>query len=273
MTNKYAIIMLCIDTDDEIYTDFVNMLFNSREDAEEEMQRCLKGEYESLVENESDWRTYSYDNDTVYVSGRILTRYSIIEITNEKEKKETPSKNEVFSESFPYVSSAMYEDALCAFRHLFGIDDNDEEYACGSLEKLAIIIGKDYRYSDLLFEVAQDIINNADTRFGIHCNDWEDSIKRIVGEDKYDMAFEEWHPDIPEINVVIHDYQEDLDFSNRDIEYIETNEKLMAAIFFAIVEYLDEEEVLWADINMSKNSTDDCLFDVLNIIRETYRKF
>ena len=194
MTDKYVIIMLCDDGDACMYTDYVNMIYNSREEAEKEMRKCIIQEYESLAENESNWKTYSCDDNTVYVSGRILTRYNVIQLTNEKAKEKVSLKDEVLSESFPDVSPAMHEEALCAFRHFFEIDDNDEEYACGSLEKLAIIIGKDYRYSDLLFEIARDFLKTFDSHLDVTLDAWKRSIKRVIGEDKYEMAFEETDP-------------------------------------------------------------------------------
>lgn len=273
--NKYAIIMFCNDGEGYCYADHVNMLFDDEKIAEEEMKKLVKTECDSLNEDPPEGRFYTHDEDTVYINNHRLTEYHVIQFTKEinEEKEEINSVINSFSKFYPDVSPKMYNDALCAFEFSFDIDKKEEKYACGSLEKLSIIIGKDYRNSDLIYEIAQNIIDNIDTSFGFPYDVWEESIKNVVGENKYDMAFDEYLPDIPDIFDVIRSYQKDLDFSNRDIEYIEENEKLMSAIFFAIVEYLDDEGIDWCDLDFSKNSTSNWTFELLNRIENTYRNF
>lgn len=270
---KYLITMLCNDTDGETYTDYVNMLFDNREIAEKEMRRCIKQEVECLKEGneDSDIQYYAEDN-AVYADRFMLTEYNVIKITQEYKEESETEKSKCYSEQYPDVTPELYNCALGYFRHFFEIDEKETMYACGSLEKLSIIIGKDYRNSDLIYEIADNSIGNCDLRYILSIDAWENAIKRTIGEDKYDMAFEEWHPDIPEIMYVIRLYQKDFGFSNRDVECIKENKEVMATIFFAIVEYLDKEDICWEDISFADYASN-WKFDVLDIIKKHTENF
>lgn len=79
--NKYIIVILCND-DGNYYIDHINMAFDSRVDAEKQMEICIEQEYKNLMYEPTNDKCYNRDNDTIYVDGNILTRYDIINITN-----------------------------------------------------------------------------------------------------------------------------------------------------------------------------------------------
>ena len=79
--SKFLIVMTCHEDGESSYTDYVNMLFNDRENAEREMKKCIEQEIEQL--NEDADLTYYSENNCVCVDGFCVTEYYVIEITNE----------------------------------------------------------------------------------------------------------------------------------------------------------------------------------------------
>ena len=79
--SKFLIVMTCHEDEEISYTDYVNMLFNNRKDAEREMKKCIEQEIEQL--NEYADLTYYSENNRVCVDGFCVTEYYIIEITKE----------------------------------------------------------------------------------------------------------------------------------------------------------------------------------------------
>lgn len=75
---KYGIVILCYDTNDISYIDNITKLFNTREEAEKEMQIAMAYELESLGDNFTiDDNEILYKEDNIIVSEYSIKEFEI----------------------------------------------------------------------------------------------------------------------------------------------------------------------------------------------------
>jgi hypothetical protein len=271
MSDKYAIVILCNDGDGEIEFDYVDMLFDNREIAEKEMEKIIKKRVKSLNENGS-YRNCYYEYHTIYANDYEFEKYQLMCLTKEY-KKNTVCENNKFSRLFPDVSPELYSTALDKFRSFFEIDEENEEYACGDLEKLSIIIGKDYKTSDLIYQIADNFVNSPDFGWTKGRIVWENSIIKVIGEKKCEIALNERYPNPYDIYSIIECFWEELCIYDNDLKVIKENKELTSKIYFNIAKYLDYKNLDWEDIDTSKHLTDKALKTILRKIKNIYKEF
>lgn len=204
---KYVITVLCND-DGEFYTECVNKLFDSYKAACDAAYECAKQEVESLNElavDETELRdgfffTNEFGDDEVSVYQRgdyaesqctLITRYNVHHVS----ENQNPDTLDLLMIKYPnkteQVGEELLRNAFTYFESLFETDAEEGTYGCGSIEKLTEILGKDYRDSDLLFEIARNFEECFDPEYDIVIEAWKAAIKNVVGEDAFERAFEE----------------------------------------------------------------------------------
>lgn len=89
------------------------------------------------------------------------------------------------------VSVELLEKCVAFFEEMFEIDKERNICCCGSLEKLTEIVGRDYRNSELLFDIADIFSREYEPDIWHPQNCWEYALKTVVGSDNVHKAFEE----------------------------------------------------------------------------------
>ena len=76
--SKFVIVKKCEDTDGAVYSDYVDVLCNTKEQAEQEVEKAIKEELECLGEG---YERSEYDNYTIVNVYEVpITTYSIFEV-------------------------------------------------------------------------------------------------------------------------------------------------------------------------------------------------
>lgn len=90
----------------------------------------------------------------------------------------------------------LLTNCLAFFESIFGVNYEEGSYSAGSLERLAVVLGRDFRNSHLLFEVAGVFANEYDPEYCVTYDTWEYAIRETVGEEVYERAFDEAEVDL-----------------------------------------------------------------------------
>lgn len=173
---------------------YLPIIYSSKTDAQSALANFLNEALKAFAEtdHDGDVSEYSIVDNVLSYRGFELMKGKILEV-----KEEEPEETLVdvlmkkYGENHRYIARGFLQNAYNAFCHHFSIDKDETEYGCGSLEKLARILGKDFRDSDLLFLIAESFERIFDPEYSLALNAWQDAIIDVVGEEKYEAAFEE----------------------------------------------------------------------------------
>lgn len=149
---------------------------------------------------------YGYDNynadvkeDWERISGstrKPKLSFQVMRLVNTKDEVDINRKDLALMLMAKFPDRSVYSEQLirCCleeFQRVFEVDTANSSYCCGTLDKLGLMIGRDYRSSDLLFDIAKVFDQEYDPDIWHPQECWEYSIKKVVGEDVFEKAFEE----------------------------------------------------------------------------------
>ena len=267
---KYVVTLLC-NNEDNYSIKHLDTLFSSKKAAKSALANFFNTEYQKIRKNgfKGNFSDFRIGDDVLYCEDVLLIQGKILEV-KEEEAEETLVDVLIrkYGEKHRYIARGFLQNAYNAFCHHFSIDKAETEYACGSLEKLARILGKDFRDSDLLFLIAESFERIFDPEYSLVLKAWQDAIIDVVGEEKYEAAFEEGDITAGELLEIILNYKEKLGFSDEDVDHIFDDKKMIAKIIIAITAECEDNEVLFTDLDM--RILDINTEGILKIIKEVY---